>query len=171
MVRKCASKTTNPLTLANLFLLEVQYSGRNDCVGGTMCLTKDEVIKIFSEGFPGSKAVIEEVGDNWAVMRLPANTKHLRPGATVSGPAMMTLTDAVMWVAIIAQKGMQGFHSVTSSLSINFLNRPKHGDLIAKAEILKLGKRLVVGEVRLYSEGDDTPVAFSTVTYAIPHIK
>lgn len=136
-----------------------------------MGLSTDEVIEIFSKGFPESKAVIEEVGENMAIMRLPANTKHLRPGATVSGPAMMTLTDAVMWVAIIAQKGMQGFHSVTSSLSINFLNRPKHGDLIAKAEILKLGKRLVVGEVRLFSDGEEEPVAFSTVTYAIPQVK
>ncbi len=134
-----------------------------------MSLSKEEVIEIFSKGFPESKSVIEDVGENTAVMRLPANAKHLRPGATVSGPAMMTLADAVMWVAIIAQKGMQGFHSVTSSLSINFLNRPKHGDLIAKAEIIKLGKRLVVGEVRLYSEGESAPVAFSTVTYAIPH--
>lgn len=136
-----------------------------------MGLSTDEVIEIFSKGFPESKAVIEEVGENMAIMRLPANTKHLRPGATVSGPAMMTLTDAVMWVAIISQKGMQGFHSVTSSLSINFLNRPKHGDLIAKAEILKLGKRLVVGEVRLFSDGEEEPVAFSTVTYAIPQVK
>lgn len=136
-----------------------------------MSLTKEQVIEVFSKGFPESKALIEDVGNMRATMRLPANAKHLRPGATISGPAMMTMTDAVMWVAIIAEKGEQGFHSVTSSLSINFLNRPKHGDLIAKAEIIKLGKRLAVGEVRLYSEGDDAPVAFSTVTYAIPEIK
>ena len=133
-----------------------------------MSLSKEQVIEVFKKGFPDSKAIIESIEPMQAVMRLPVDAKHLRPGATVSGPAMMTMTDAVMWVAIIGEKGEQGFNSVTSSLSINFLKRPKHSDLIAKAEILKLGRRLVVGEVRLFSEGEDEPVAFSTVTYAIP---
>ena len=133
-----------------------------------MALDIHQVRDMFNKGFPNSSAVIEDVGFNTATMRLAVDTQHLRPGSTVSGPAMMTLTDAVMWVAIIAMKGEQGFNSVTSSLNINFLNRPASGNIIAKAEILKMGRRLAVGEVRLYSEGREEPVAFSTVTYAIP---
>lgn len=133
-----------------------------------MGFSTEQVVEVFKKGFPESRAFIESVEPMKATMKLPANTKHLRPGATVSGPAMMTLTDAVMWVAIIGEKGEKGFNSVTSNLSINFLSRPKHGDLIAKAEILKLGRRLAVGEVRLYSADDPEPVAFSTVTYVIP---
>jgi hypothetical protein len=40
--------------------------------------------------------------------------------------------------------------------------------LIGRGQILKLGKRLAVGEVLLYSEGEPEPVAHVTCTYSIP---
>ncbi len=58
--------------------------------------------------------------------------------------------------------------TVTTSVSINFLRKPARRDLIGEARILKLGKRLSVGDVTLYSEGDDRPVSHATMTFAVP---
>jgi acyl-coenzyme A thioesterase PaaI-like protein len=58
--------------------------------------------------------------------------------------------------------------AVTINFNINFLRRPEQRDLIAEASMLKLGKRLAVMEVTLYSDGSDDPVAHVTSTYSIP---
>jgi acyl-coenzyme A thioesterase PaaI-like protein len=58
--------------------------------------------------------------------------------------------------------------AVTTSLNINFLRKPAPGALIAECRLLKVGKRLAVGEVTLCLEGDDVPVAHATSTYSIP---
>jgi acyl-coenzyme A thioesterase PaaI-like protein len=58
--------------------------------------------------------------------------------------------------------------AVTINFNINFLRRPAQRDIIADASILKLGKRLAVMQVDLYSEGSDEPIAHVTSTYSIP---
>ncbi len=58
--------------------------------------------------------------------------------------------------------------AVTTSLTINFLRKPPPTALIAEARLLKLGKRLAVGEAELFSEGDPTMVAHVTATYSLP---
>ncbi|MEE8506261.1 MAG: PaaI family thioesterase, partial [Kiloniellales bacterium] len=60
--------------------------------------------------------------------------------------------------------------AVTTNLTCNFLRRPRPGGVVAECRLLKVGKRLAVGEVSLYSEGDEAngPVAHVTATYSIP---
>ena len=79
----------------------------------------------------------------------------------------MTLADTAAWTLILHNLGLGFAPSVTSSLSISFLARPKSCDLLAEAHLLKLGRRLSVSEVRLFSEGELRPVAHATVTYAL----
>jgi uncharacterized protein (TIGR00369 family) len=110
---------------------------------------------------------VERVEDMYAQVRLPFHERMLRPGGTVSGPAMMTLADTAMYVALLAMIGPVAL-AVTTSLNINFLRKPAPGDVIARCRLLKLGKRLAVGEVTIYSEESDEPVAHATVTYSIP---
>ena len=43
--------------------------------------------------------------------------------------------------------------AVTTNLNINFLRKPGKGDLIADARLMKIGKRLAVGEVTICSDG------------------
>ena len=80
---------------------------------------------------------------------------------------MMGLTDFAMYVAILASVGPVPL-AVTTNLNINFLRKPAQRDLIADTRLIKLGKRLAVGEVQIYSEGDDEMVAHATATYALP---
>ena len=134
-------------------------------------MSLDEVnaflIRDFPQIAPGREFIVEAVGPMRARMRLVATEKHLRPGGTISGPSMFALADVALYVAILAQIGPVAL-AVTTNLNINFLRRPASGDLLADCRLLKLGKRLAVGEVALYSPGDDEPVAHATGTYAIP---
>ena len=132
-------------------------------------LTVAEITDYLDEGFPQIQRlmVVEEVGPMRARVRMPMNKKLLRPGGTVSGPAMFTLADCTFFVATLTMVGHEDL-IVTSSVSINFLRRPVQCDLIGEARILKLGRLLSVGDVTLTSEGDDRPVAHASVTYAIP---
>jgi acyl-coenzyme A thioesterase PaaI-like protein len=80
---------------------------------------------------------------------------------------MFALCDVALYVAILGEIGRVA-HAVTTNVSINFLRKPSHADLISKAKLMKLGKRLGVGEVALYSEGQADMVAHATGTYSIP---
>ncbi|MFT3924851.1 MAG: PaaI family thioesterase [Myxococcales bacterium] len=118
-----------------------------------------------ADGTP--RFLVEELSADYARVRMPARSSHLRPGDTVSGPVQMTLADTASWAQILHNLGFDAAPSVTSNLNISFLSRPMAGDLIAEARLLKLGRRLAVSEVRLFSEGRDKPVAHATVTYAV----
>ena len=111
--------------------------------------------------------VTEEIGFGTARVRLPAGTTHVRPGGTLSGPAQMALADFTMYAALLGAIGEVPL-AVTTSLNINFLQRPRPGDLVATCRLLKLGKRLAVGDITVHSEGLATPVAHATATYSIP---
>lgn len=122
----------------------------------------------FPQGFgPDKPNKIEAVGAGTARVRLRASDNHLRPGGTVSGPAMMALCDATMYVAILAMIGPVAL-AVTTNLSINFLRKPEPGDLIADCKLLKLGKRLAVGEVSVFAAASEEIVAHCVATYSIP---
>ena len=110
---------------------------------------------------------IEEVGGKAARARFKVAKKHLRPGDTVSGPTLMALADVAMYAALLGEIGLVPL-AVTTSLNINFLRKPAQKDVHADAKLLKVGKRLAVGEVTLYSEGETEPVAHVTCTYSIP---
>jgi uncharacterized protein (TIGR00369 family) len=110
---------------------------------------------------------VEEVGDRLARVRLLYHDRHLRPGETISGASLMALADLAMYVTVLAMIGPVAL-AVTTNLNINFLRKPAKVDVLAECRLLKLGKRLAVGEVTMRSEGDSEPVAHATVTYSIP---
>lgn len=115
----------------------------------------------------GMEIRVEAVGENTARLRMPIDHSHLRPGGTVSGPSMFALADIAVYVAILAMIGPVAL-AVTTSLTINFLRKPGLSDMLAEVRLLKLGRRLAVGEVHLYSDGEAEPVAQVTATYSIP---
>ena len=135
-------------------------------------LSADEIAKLLHEVFPqaffpGCGLILERVDRCDVRVRRAFHEEHLRPGGTVSGPTMMELADFAMYVAVFSAVGNQPL-AVTTNLNINFLRKPGAADLIAEAKLMKVGKRLAVGEVTLYSDGSDEPVAHVTATYSIP---
>lgn len=115
----------------------------------------------------GDVWTVEEVGHGRAVMRMAYHESQLRPGGTISGPAMMTLADLALYVAILASIGPVAL-AVTTNFSINFLRKPEPRAMIGECRLLKLGKRLAVGEVLIRSEGSEDLCAHVTGTYSIP---
>jgi len=133
-------------------------------------MTADELNNFIVINFPHfdePRSKVEEVGDMKARVRLPYHERHLRPGETISGASLMSLADLAMYVALLSEIGPVAL-AVTTSLNINFLRKPAARDVIGDCRLLKLGKRLAVGEVTMYSDGDPSPVAHATVTYSIP---
>jgi uncharacterized protein (TIGR00369 family) len=125
--------------------------------------------EVFPQAFyPGCGLSLERVDYGDIRVRREFHEDHLRPGGTVSGPTMMELADFAMYVAVFSAVGRQPL-AVTTNLNINFLRKPAPTDLIAEAKLLKVGKRLAVGEVTIYSDGSNEPVAHVTSTYSIPN--
>ncbi|MCA0914703.1 PaaI family thioesterase [Marinobacter nauticus] len=135
-----------------------------------MKVTFDELKDFLEVQFPQGAAYgsLEALGDGWAEMILAVEDDHLRPGGTVSGPAMMALADVTMYAALLSRIGLVPL-AVTTNLNINFLRKPvAHAAIRARATLLKVGRTMGVGEVFVYSDGMEDPVAHSTMTYSIP---
>ena len=132
-------------------------------------MDKGAIIEFLSGEFPHyTKIGIDEVGEGRATIRHKVGREELRPGGTVAGPVLMQMADVVIYIAILGKLGMVPL-TVTTNLNINFLRKPSADrDLIAKCELIKVGRTLIVGEVNLFSEGETEPVAHCVATYAIP---
>lgn len=129
---------------------------------------KQAITDFLLSHFPQAPIVVDEVEPNKATVRFRVSDKSLRPGGSVSGPVMMTLADTALYVAILGTIGIVPM-AVTTNLNINFLRMPSAGrDLLGHCNMLKVGEKLAIGEVTIYSEGHDEPVAHATGTYAIP---
>jgi len=124
--------------------------------------------KEFPQVFNGESGLsIEEVWHGGGRVRQAYLPQFIRPGGTISGPTMMALADFAMYVGVLASIGPVPL-AVTTNLTINFLRKPTQRDLLAECRLLKLGKRLAVGEVTIRSDGMDEPVAHVMSTYSIP---
>jgi uncharacterized protein (TIGR00369 family) len=131
-------------------------------------VSKTEMEAFFSEEFPQASFVIESFDEGSVTIKRKVDAGDLRPGGTVSGPTMMGLADCAIYAAILREIGLVAL-AVTTSLNMNFLRKPvADKDILGVCKILKLGKTLATGEVTIYSEGDDRPIAHSVGTYSIP---
>ena len=131
-------------------------------------VTTAQLNHFFKNDFPQADIIVEQVGGKSATIRKRITEQHLRPGGTVSGPVLMEVADAALYVAILGELGLVAM-AVTTNLNINFLRKPASDqDIIAQCTLIKVGKLLVIGEVSIYSEGLDEPVAHAVGTYAIP---
>ncbi len=135
-----------------------------------LTMTMRELEDFLAHAFPqvGGDFVIEALDEAALRIRLKVAEQHLRPGGTVSGPAMFALADVAIYLAVLSRIGPVAL-AVTTNCSIDFLRKPAAGrDLIAEARLLKLGRTLAVGDVMIFSEGGAAPVARASLTYSIP---
>src|SRR6201746_292281 len=100
----------------------------------------------FPQVFRSGDVTIESADGASCLVRQRFSDRMLRPGGTVSGPTLMALADCAMYVVLLSAIGPVAL-AVTTNLNINFLRKGRPGqDLLAAARLLKLGKRLAVGE-------------------------
>lgn len=130
--------------------------------------SKENIQAFLARDFPQSTAIVDEVVPGGATVRRRVDFSDLRPGGTISGPTLMAVADLALYVAILGEIGIVPL-AVTTSLNVNFLRKPAADrDVIGRCTLLKVGRSLVVGEVALYSDGLEDPVAHATGTYSIP---
>ncbi len=135
-----------------------------------LAMDKDALNAFLDKVFPQVKDDfwVEHAAPYEVTLRLRVGPQHLRPGGTISGPAMFGLADVTVYLMTLALIGPKAL-AVTTNSSLDFLRKPEAGrDLLAEGRLLKLGKSLSIGDVLLYSEGKDEPVARASMTYAIP---
>ena len=121
----------------------------------------------FPQAFSDGDIGIESADGVSCLLRQRYSERMLRPGGMISGPTLMALAGFAMYVVLLSAIGPVGL-AVTTNL--NFLRKGTPGqDVLAAARLLKLGKRLAVGEVNLLSGISPEPIAHVTATYSIPN--
>ena len=134
-------------------------------------LDADGVNALLRRAFPGPEDALNvrttEVGPGRLHMVAPYREGLLRPGGVIAGPTLMGLADNAAYALVLAHIGDQ-LMAVTSQLNMSFLRGCQPGDIHAEAQMLRLGRRLAVMDVRLWTEGPDRLAAQANVTYAIP---
>ena len=124
---------------------------------------------ILEEGVPLARAwgvrVLSAEGGN-ARLRLPCRPELLRPGQTISGPALMGLADMAMWAALLSLTGGRD-ESVTASMTVNFLRPVGRNPVIAEARLVKRGRRMQFGEILLRAEGGEEVCVHVTTSWAM----
>lgn len=99
--------------------------------------------------------------------RLPYQDLILRPGGTICGPALMALADVTLYGLVLSVIGRVEL-AVTTDMHVRFLSKPQPKDVLADARIIRLGRRLAVGEVEMHTDGDPRLICHATGAYAIP---
>lgn len=131
--------------------------------------TREAIITQFlNSDFPQCRAKVKAVGNGTSSMLQAIEVADLRPGGTVSGPAIMELADIALYVAVLGHIGIEPTVA-TTSFNVNFL-RPAKGQGVLRAEckLIKTGRTLAVGEVSVYLNNGIDPIAHVVATYALP---
>jgi acyl-coenzyme A thioesterase PaaI-like protein len=79
----------------------------------------------------------------------------------------MALADVTLYGVVMSKVGAAAL-AVTTDMTVHFLSRPAPRDVLARGHLLRLGRRLAVGEVVMHSEGDPRAICHVVGTYAIP---
>lgn len=125
------------------------------------------LLKAFPDAPPENMALVVEAEPGRVLVKRPYGPGLLRPGGIISGPTLMAVADTGAYALVLAHIGDQQM-AVTSSLVMNFLRAAVIGDVWAEGRLLRLGRRMAVCELRLWTESADRIAAQATVTYAIP---
>ncbi|MDA4846840.1 PaaI family thioesterase [Hoeflea poritis] len=110
---------------------------------------------------------VVDVKPGGCTVRLQASEQHLRPGATVSGPALFTLADIGGYACVLSHLGPEAL-CVTTNLNINFMRKAEAGEILGRSRILKLGRSLMVFDVEMITPANGLTVAHASGTYSIP---
>lgn len=108
-----------------------------------------------------------DVQPGGCTVRLQASNQHLRPGGTVSGPALFTLADIGGYACVLSHLGPEAL-CVTTNLNINFMRKADAGEIVGHSRILKLGKSLMVFDIEMITPANGLTVAHASGTYSIP---
>ena len=103
-----------------------------------LAMDKSALAAFLQAEFPqvADEFTIEEVREMGILIRLNVDGRHLRPGGTISGPAMFSLADVSVYLAVLAMIGPKAL-AVTTNISMDFMRKPMPDkDLVADVRLL-----------------------------------
>jgi uncharacterized protein (TIGR00369 family) len=108
--------------------------------------------------------VVEETGDDGAVLRLPWSPRLAREGGALSGQALMAAADTAAAIAVSAARG--AYAPMTTVQQSSSFQRPVMGvDVLITARITKLGRTLAFIDIHMTAGG--ATAAHATAVYAL----
>jgi uncharacterized protein (TIGR00369 family) len=109
---------------------------------------------------------IENIERDRAILRMRFSEKLCRDNGVVCGQALMSFADTSMVFAISAAAG--GYLPMTTvDQTIHFLRPAMRVDLLAEAQVVRLGRTMAFGSVSIRTVDDDRPVALAQTAYAL----
>ncbi|MGY0217635.1 PaaI family thioesterase [Endozoicomonadaceae bacterium StTr2] len=133
---------------------------------------REHVQSFYTQVLGEGRLTVECIASKRADIRVPfASNRDLRSGGVVSTPFLVSIADIALFTAIFGETGDYPI-AYTVSLNINSTRKPLPGaDVLASCYLLRVGKSLVTGEIILYSDGDDRPIAHVKSTYSVVTLK
>jgi uncharacterized protein (TIGR00369 family) len=111
---------------------------------------------------------LDKIEPDIGVVRWKYDDRWTRPFGIVNGGTLMGLADVAVYVAVFSRVGIVPL-AVTNEMKMNFLRPAIGGDVIAHAELLKLGRRVAYSSVDLFvADRPDRLVAHATASYLLP---
>ena len=108
---------------------------------------------------------VVEKHDDGVTVECPVREEFMNGAGVVHGGVAATVADSAMGIALHRQLGRQ-CKIATIEMKINYLSPIKDGTMVARAHLIKTGKRVSVGRVDVF-DGERNPIAVALVTYAI----
>ena len=127
------------------------------------------LLRAFPDSPQDHRGLVVEARPGWVRATIHPGSAQLRPGGLVSGPTLMGLADMAAYALVLAHVGEVAM-AVTNALSFHFLRGCRPGRVTADASLLRLGRRTVTSDVRIWSDDADRLVAHATVAYTLPSI-
>ena len=132
----------------------------------TIEVAESVLIEMFAPWIQELDIRIDKIDGDEAILRVPTSKRLNREGGTICGQAIMAVADTAMVFAI--SSALDKFAPMTTvSQSSSFLRAAADKDLISHARVIKLGRTIVYGEVNIYTDRADKPVAHVTSTYML----
>jgi uncharacterized protein (TIGR00369 family) len=111
------------------------------------------------------RLVVDACSPAGVAVRLPRNARLLRPGNTLSGPALMACADTAMAIAIMGSFGE--FRNVaTVSLNVDFMRPLAAADIIVGATVRNKGRSLIFTECSFIDSRSRAIAVHATATWA-----
>ena len=111
---------------------------------------------------------VRAASEQSATLVMPFDEKLHRAGGVVSGQALMALADTAMVISLCSALG--GFRPVfTVDLTTTFMRPATNTAVLAEATVLRLGRTMGFGQVRLLTDTSERQLVANTVgSYSIP---
>ena len=101
-----------------------------------------------------------------AILRMPFSQRLCRSGGVVCGQALMAFADTAMVIANLAAN--RGYRPMTTvDQTTHFMRALAASDVLADARIVRLGRTMSFGRVKLSGAQDNKPVAIVSSAFAM----